>query len=91
MVGETAPKIRRDATVVPVLRQVTPTTAIALGELVRQGFAVTAIIIAFDEFVAPDWAKPPEWAALLLSHGVDFKVVTTEESISELCTEAIVR
>ena len=91
MVQEAAPRIRRDATVVAVLRQVTLVTAVALGELVRRGFAVTAIIIAFEEFVTPDWAQPPEWATLLLAHGVDFRVVTTEESITNLCAEAIVR
>ncbi len=91
LIEETAPKIRRDATVVAVLRSVTPATAVALGELVRRGFVVTAIIIAFEEFVTPDWAQPPEWAVLLLAQGVDFRIVTTEESISELCAEAIVR
>jgi uncharacterized protein (DUF58 family) len=91
MVQEVAPDIRRDATAVAVLRQVTPATAIALGGLVRQGFVVTAVIIAFDEFVPPDWAQPPEWAALLLAQGVDFRVVTTEESITQLCADAIVR
>lgn len=91
LLEETAPKIRRDATVVAVLRNVTPATAAALGELVRRGFIVTAIIIAFEEFVTPDWAQPPEWATLLLAQGVDFRIVTSEESISELCAEAIVR
>lgn len=91
LIEETLPKIRRDATLVAVLRNVTPDTAIALGELVRRGFVVTAIIIAFDQFVTPDWAQPPEWAALLLAQGVDFRIVTTEESITELCAEAIVR
>jgi uncharacterized protein (DUF58 family) len=91
MAEEIAPRIRRDTTVVPVLRQVTPAIAIALGELVRRGLAVTAVIILFEEFVTPDWAQPPDWAALLLAQGVDFRVVTTEESIAELCAEAIVR
>jgi len=91
LIEETEPRIRRDATVVAVLRHVTPATAVALGELVRRGFVVTAIIIAFDEFVTPDWAQPPEWATLLLAHGVDFRYVTSEESISDLCAEAIVR
>ena len=91
LIEETVPKIRRDATIIAVLRHVTPVTAVALGELVRRGFIVTAIIIAFDEFVTPDWAQPPEWATLLLAQGVDFRMVTTEESISDLCAEAIVR
>jgi uncharacterized protein (DUF58 family) len=91
IVEEITPEIRRDATVVPVLRRVTPAIAVALGELVRRGFAVTAVIIAFDDVVTPDWAQPPEWAALLLAQGVDFRLVTDEESITQLCTEAIVR
>jgi uncharacterized protein (DUF58 family) len=91
MVEEVTSRLRRDATVVPVLRKVTPAIAIALGELVRHGFAVTAIVVLFEEFATPDWAQPPEWAGLLLAQGVDFRVVTTEESISELCAEALVR
>lgn len=91
MVEEVTARLRRDATVVPVLRKVTPAIAIALGELVRHGFAVTAIVVLFEEFAAPDWAQPPEWAGLLLAQGVDFRVVTTEESISNLCAEALVR
>ncbi len=91
MVEEIASRIRRDATIVPVLRKVTPAMAIALGELARQGFAVTAIVVLFEEFAAPDWAQPPEWAELLLAQRVDFRVVTTEESISDLCAEALVR
>jgi len=39
----------------------------------------------------PDWAQPPEWAGLLLAHGVDFRLVNSEESVMNLCTEAIVR
>jgi uncharacterized protein (DUF58 family) len=91
MVEEVTSRIRRDATVVPVLRKVTPAIAIALGELVRQGFIVTAVVVLFEEFATPDWAQPPEWAGLLLAQGVDFRVVTTEESISDLCAEALVR
>jgi hypothetical protein len=90
-VDEIIPTIRRDATVVPVIRHVTPAIAVALGELVRRGFAVTAVVIAFDDVVTPDWAKPPDWAMLLLAQGVDFRIVSTEESISQLCAEAIVR
>jgi uncharacterized protein (DUF58 family) len=91
MVEEVIPRIRRDATVVPVLRKVTPAIASALGKLVQHGFVVTAIITLFEEFATPDWAKPPEWAELLLAQGVQFRVVTTEESISSLCAEALVR
>ena len=81
----------RDATVVPVLRQVTPAIAIALGGLVRRGFLVTAVIVAFGKEPLPDWAQPPEWAGLLLAQGMDFRMVNSEESVMNLCAEAIVR
>lgn len=91
MLAAAVSKIPRDATVVPVLRQVTPATAIALGELVHRGFLVTAVVVAFERDPVPDWAQPPEWAGLLLAHGVDFRLVNSEESVMSLCTEAIVR
>ena len=46
-------RISRDTTVVPVLRHVTPAIAIALGELVRRGFLVTAVVVAFDKDPCP--------------------------------------
>ncbi|MGC9943808.1 MAG: DUF58 domain-containing protein [Verrucomicrobiota bacterium] len=85
------PKVPRDATVIPVLRHVTPSTAVALGELVHRGFLVTAVVVAFGEESVPDWAQPPEWAALLLAHGIDFRIVNSEEAVMNLCAEALVR
>jgi Protein of unknown function DUF58 len=91
MVGEAISRIPRDATVVPVLRKVTPAIAVSLGNLVRRGFLVTAVVISFDIDVTPDWASPPDWAEMLLAQGVDFRVVNTEESVTDLCAQAIVR
>jgi uncharacterized protein (DUF58 family) len=91
MLETVASQIPRDATVVPVLRQVTPAMAIALGSLARRGFLVTAVIAAFEKEPVPDWAQPPEWAGLLLAQGIDFRVVNTEEAVMNLCAEAIVR
>ena len=91
MLAAAAPRIPRDATVVPVLRQVTPAIAIALGELAHRGFLVTAVVVAFGSETIPDWAQPPEWAGLLLAQGIDFRMVNSEESVMNLCTEAIVR
>jgi uncharacterized protein (DUF58 family) len=91
MLAAAISQIPRDATVVPVLRQVTPAIAIALGGLVRRGFLVTAVIVAFEKNAIPDWAQPPEWAGLLLAQGVDFRLVNSEESVMNLCAEAIVR
>jgi uncharacterized protein (DUF58 family) len=91
MLATAASQISRDATVVPVLRQVSPATAVALGGLVRQGFIVTAVVVVFGSELVPDWAQPPEWAGLLLAQGVDFRMVNSEEAVMNLCAEAIVR
>ena len=91
MLAAVVSQIPRDATVVPVLRHVTPATAIALGTLVRRGFLVTAVVVAVEREPVPDWAQPPEWAGLLLAQGIDFRLVNTEESVMNLCAEAIVR
>ncbi len=91
LLNESAPGIRRDATVVPVLEQVTPEIAIALGELTRSGFIITALVVSIEESNIPDWARPPDWAGMLLSQGVDFRIINSEESISQLCAEAVVR
>ena len=91
MAAEAADEIPRDATVVAVLGQVTPAIAVSLGELVRRGFVVTTLLVCCDADVVPDWARPPEWAEMLLAEGIDFKVVNTEESVTQLCSEAILR
>ena len=74
-----------------VLGIVTPEIAAALGDLVRRGLLVTALVVAFDVEPVPEWAKPPEWAEMLLAQGIDFRAVNSEEAISALCSAAIVR
>jgi hypothetical protein len=48
-------------------------------------------MVSFGGVEVPLWAQPPEWAEMLLAHNVDFRMVTSEQSISGLCAEAIVR
>jgi uncharacterized protein (DUF58 family) len=91
MLEEVACEIPRDATVVAVLRRVTPDMAASLGELARRGFLVTALVVSIELEPAPDWAQPPDWAQMLLAHNIDFRVVNSEESVTNLCAEAIVR
>jgi hypothetical protein len=91
MATEAVSKISRDTTVVAVLGIVSPGIAAALGNLVRRGFLVTAVVVSFNMEPIPDWAKPPDWAEMLLAQGMDFRVVNSEESIINLCAEAIVR
>lgn len=91
MLAEAAPEIPRDATVVAVLRRVTPATAASLGELFRRGFLVTVIVVSVELEPPPDWAQAPDWAQMLLAQNIDFRVVNSEESVTNLCAEAIVR
>ena len=81
----------RDTTAVAVLGIVTPQIAAALGNLVRRGLLVTALVVSFDLEPVPDWAKPPDWAEMLLAQGIDCRAVNSEEAVSNLCTEALVR
>jgi uncharacterized protein (DUF58 family) len=79
LIIETASRLPRDATVVAILTTVTPSTAIALGNLRRRGFAVTAIINVFEE---RDFA---EAAGLLLSERIDSHHLKDETSIGSVC------
>jgi len=91
LIDEAATQLPRDATVVAVLCHVTPEMAQSLGQLVRRGFLVTAIVVTFNTDVLPDWAKPPEWAEILLAQNINFHMVNTEESVMNLCAQSITR
>jgi uncharacterized protein (DUF58 family) len=91
LVREAAMQIPRDATVVAVLSRVTPEMALALGELVRRGFLVTAIVVVFGADMLPDWARPPEWAEILLAQNINFHMVNSEDAVTNLCAQSIVR
>jgi hypothetical protein len=70
---------------------VTPQIAVALGDVARRGLLVTAIVVSMEMEAVPDWARPPDWAALLLAQGIDFRVLNSEEAVGNLCAEAIIR
>jgi uncharacterized protein (DUF58 family) len=91
LISEAAVRIPRDATVVAVLSRVTPEMAMAMGELVQRGFLVTAIVVMFGADVLPDWARPPEWAEILLAQGINFHMVNSEEAVTNLCAQSIIR
>ena len=91
LIREAAVQIPRDATVVAVFSRVTPEMALSLGELVRRGFLVTAIVVIFGAEVLPEWAKPPEWAEILLAQNINFHMVNSEESVTNLCAQSVIR
>lgn len=76
---EMSARMPRDATVIAILPQVSVESAIALGTLRRQGFAVTAILIGLD-----DNDKLVAHARLLAETVRDIRYANTVEELSHL-------
>jgi uncharacterized protein (DUF58 family) len=81
---EAAPRLPRDATVLAILPAVPVETALALGALRRQGYAVAVILVAVDE---------PELAyGRLAAEGIrDVRPLTNEDVLPELCMAEVNR
>jgi uncharacterized protein (DUF58 family) len=81
---ELAARMPRDATVIAVLPRVPVETAVALGTLRRQGFAVTAILIGLTD------AEQIDAHGRLLAETVrDIRYVNTEEQLGALGTNTM--
>ncbi len=91
LLAESASRLPRDATIVAILTDVTDEAALALGNLRRNGYAVTAVLVMFVETEYHDWAQAPDWAGRLLAEGIGFRRVDDEAGISRLCAERILR
>lgn len=89
LIDEAAPNLSRDATVIAIIRDAPPELAIALGSLRRRGFNVTAVVILSEEENLPDWATPPVWAERLLAEGIEFRHLSDESGIADLCSEQL--
>jgi uncharacterized repeat protein (TIGR01451 family) len=76
---EAEPRLPRDATVVAVLAHATHETAVSLGRLRRQGFAVSAVLLAFDEVERIDSAGP------LIAEGIPVRALSDEEELYRFC------
>jgi hypothetical protein len=85
LVRETASRLPRSATVIVLLTAVTPDMAIALGNLRRRGFAVTAIINVYDEY---EFAK---LAAPLIAEQVDARQLRDRAAIPTVCLKCLLR
>lgn len=85
LVLEASSRLPRDATVVAVLPEATPETAIALGSLRRRGFAVTAVL------VMPEQDQFSEDVGRLIAAGIDVRQVADESLIGALCAQAVLR
>lgn len=79
LIVEAGSHMPRDATVLAVLPSVRTDTAIALGNLRRRGYAVTAIVLAYDNHVFAEAAGP------LIAQGVRAVQLREEASIASIC------
>jgi hypothetical protein len=74
----------RDATVVALLPDVPVETALALGNLRRRGFAVTAVLIMMDE------REVERGYGRLVAEGIrDVRHLASEDGIAELCRQQV--
>jgi uncharacterized protein (DUF58 family) len=86
LVTETTGRLPRDATIVAVLPDVSEETAIALGNLRRQGFAVTVILIALE----PN-ALETAYGRLAAERLRDVRHLKEEAEVPDLCRRQVDR
>ncbi|MHC4177162.1 MAG: DUF58 domain-containing protein [Planctomycetota bacterium] len=85
LITETASRLPRDATVVALLPAPTAETAVALGNLRRSGFAVTAILNIYDQ---DDFAQA---SARLMGEGIESRHLRDREGIVTICRNYVLR
>jgi uncharacterized protein (DUF58 family) len=86
LILETASRFPRDATVVALLADVPVEVALALGSLRRQGFAVSAVLIALDE------ERFEKGYGRLHAEGImDIRHLQNEAGLPELCQQQVRR
>jgi uncharacterized protein (DUF58 family) len=85
LIEEAGSRLPRDATVIAILPPGNTESAIALGNLRRRGFAVTALVNLHDEW---DFAQA---AGPLLAENIDVRHLKDEASIVEICRSFALR
>jgi uncharacterized repeat protein (TIGR01451 family) len=79
-------RLPRDATVVAILPEVSVETALSLGNLHRQGYAVSAVLILIDD------EHFEEAYGRLMAEGVrDIRHLKDEEELPTLCQQEVLR
>jgi uncharacterized protein (DUF58 family) len=86
LVGETAHRLPRDATVLAVLPDVTVEAAIALGNLRRRGLAVAAVLVTLD-----DNGLERAYARLVAEGVRDLRHLADEATLPDLCRSHVQR
>jgi uncharacterized protein (DUF58 family) len=85
LIHESASQLPHSATVIAILSRVTPETAIALSNLRRRGFSVSAIINVFEEYRYAEMAGP------LLAERIETRQLRDRASISTVCMNCVLR
>src|SRR5205085_12368864 len=84
LIGESNARLPRDATVLAVLADVSVETALTLGTLRRRGFAVTAVLVLFEE----DALERAH--SRLMAEGVrDVRHLRSEAELPDLCRRQV--
>ncbi len=85
LVIEASDRMPADASVIAVLGDVPLETAWALGNLRRRGYAVTALVVMFDEH------QSSESLGRLIAEGIDTRHVTSEAALAAVCQQQLLR
>jgi uncharacterized protein (DUF58 family) len=85
LIDETASRLPRDATVVVILSAVTTETAIFLGGLRRQGYAVTAIV---NTYYLDQYEKA---AGPLAAEGIETRHLQDRAAVATVCSSYVAR
>jgi uncharacterized repeat protein (TIGR01451 family) len=86
LVVEASSRLPRNATVIAILGQATEATAVALGQLRRRGYAVTAILLQI-----PDERERAEGMGRLIAEGLDVRYVNDEAALTLVCQQQALR
>jgi uncharacterized protein (DUF58 family) len=85
LVQESMSQLPHSATIIAILTVVTPDIAIALGNLRRRGYAVTAIINVFEEYRYAEMAGP------LIAEQIDTRQLRDRAMIPHVCQKCVLR
>lgn len=83
MVQESQQRYPKDASIIAILSEINLEYGVALGELRRQGYAVTAIVNCYDV------EKYSQLATALFAEGIEARHLRDEDSIREICTRQV--
>lgn len=85
LIGETQSRLPRDASVIVIMPRVDEEKAIALANLRRGGYAVTAILNMYDEYEFAEASGP------LLAAGIGTHQLRDEAAVVSVCRKFVLR